>query len=60
MVQEELKCILLCTSSMKFTNEAARQGWEHYWNFFFDDGTPKENTLRHTNQEKNQVVKPMI
>jgi hypothetical protein len=62
MVQEELKCILLCTvSSMRSTNEASRQGVRTLLKFSsFDDGTPKENTLRHTNQEKNQVLKPMI
>jgi hypothetical protein len=60
MVQEELKCILLLSRYEEFTNEAARQG-ENLLKFSsFDDGTLKENTLRHTNQEKNQVLKPMI
>jgi hypothetical protein len=62
MVQEELKCILLCTVEYeKFTNEASRQGVRTLLKFSsFDDGTPKGEYLRHTNQEKNQVLKPMI
>jgi hypothetical protein len=58
MVQEELYSALYRIEYEKFTNEAARQGvrtieiYFWWWNL-------KENTL-HTNQEKNQVLKPMI
>jgi hypothetical protein len=43
----------------KFTNEASRQGVRTLKFSSFDDGTPKGEYLRHTNQ-KNQVLKPMI
>jgi hypothetical protein len=53
MVQEELKCILLCTVSSMSTNEASRQGVRTLLKFSSFDDNLKENTKAYKSRKES-------